>query len=73
MSMIFCYQGSRSSETARVRSPASRLGGGTLGYLQYDKEREVAAGVTVLVPREWSPPPDVAEDNKTIRKTYNEA
>ena len=48
--------------------------GGTLGYWQYDREREAAADVAALVPRQWSPPPDVAESNTsmTIRRIHNE-
>ena len=43
--------------------------GGTLGYWQYDRKRETAAGAAALVPRQWSPPPDVAENNNmTISK-----
>ena len=51
MPMVLYLWESRSSETARVRAPASRLGGGTLAYWKCDREREAAAGVAALVPR----------------------
>lgn len=46
--------------------------GGTLEYWQYNRERKAAAGVTALVPRQWSPPPpDFAENNNmTIRRIF---
>ena len=50
-------------------------GGGALGCWQCNREREAAAGVAALVPRERSPPPpDVAENhnNMTIRRIDNE-
>ena len=73
MSMVFYHWGSRSSETALVRAPTSRLGGGTPGYCQYDRQRESAAGVAALIPRQWIPPPNVAENinNMTIRRIHN--
>ena len=72
MSMVFYHWGSRSSETAYVRAPAGRLGGRTLGYWQCDRGREAAAGAAALVPRQWSLPPDVAENNNmTNRRIYN--
>ena len=39
---------------------------------QYDKRREAASGAAALVPRQWSPPPNVTENNNmTIRRIYN--
>ena len=44
-------------------------GGGTLGYWQCDREQEAAAGAAALVPRQWSPPPGVAEnDNNNMTR-----
>ena len=51
-----CYHwGSRLTETTHGRTPASRLGGGTLGFWQCDRRRQAAAGAVALVPRQWSP------------------
>ena len=61
MSMVFYHWGSRSSETACVRAPASGLGGGRLGYRQYDREREAVAGAAALVPRQSGPPPPTSQ------------
>ena len=52
MSLILYYHwGSRSSETAFVRAPASQLGGGIRVYWQYGRQRESTGGVGALVPR----------------------
>ena len=46
-------------------------GGENPGYWQYDRQRESAAGAAALVPRQLTPPPDVAKNNNmTIRRIY---
>ena len=48
-------------------------GGATLEFWQYDRRREAVAGAAALVSRQWSPPPNVAENNNnmTFRRIYN--
>ena len=72
---MVCYHwGSRPPETACVSAPTSRLGGGVPGFWQYDRRRDAAAGAAALVSRQpVEPPPNVAENNMTIRRTYNKA
>ena len=71
MSMACYLWGSRSAESAYVRAPASPLRGWVPGFWQYDRRREAAAGAAAFVPRHWSPPPNVAENNMTVRRMYN--
>ena len=73
LSMVCYHWGSRSPETACVSAPASRLGGEAPGFWQYDSRREAAAGAAALVSRQWNPPPNVAENNVTIRRIYNKS
>ena len=42
--------GRRSSETACVRAPASRLVGGAFGYWHHGKKQEAATGAAFLFP-----------------------
>ena len=70
--LVFYDWGSRSPETACVSAPASRLGGESHGFWQYDRRRETAAGAAALVSRQWNPPPTSQENNNmTIRRIYN--
>ena len=75
MSMVYYHWGSRRPRLRVLEPRPVDWGRETLGNWQCDREREAAAGATALVPRQWSPPPDVAENNNNITQfegyTYN--
>ena len=59
---------------SEFRAPASRLGGGTVGYWHHDRIREAAASAAVLVLVPVEPLPNVADNNNsmTVRRIHNE-
>ena len=67
MSMVYYHWDLGRPRLSLLEPRSVGCGGGAPGYWQYDRQRESAAGVVALVPRERTSSSDVADNkNRTV-------